>query len=662
MHLTTSSIGPSNQHIHWVRLLLCLFVFGSLHACTPPPVKTQPIQPHERPTGCHPFSKGTEDCLLPFPSSYYQIKSTDSPTGYRLAFPSVFPRAEKNDAQADPALFNNRSGFSPIAPILALFTKRIDPTTLPGIHSIASSIQQDSGVQLIEFDTHKRIPLLAELDQHAKDEEAQTLIIRPMVRLQPETRYVVVILKSVKALDGSALQSPQAFVDMVAGKEPTTSALAALTQQYKEAAAQWKAAGINTQDVLLGWDFVTGSDHELHDRMVGMRKIVFDKIGTEGPTYTIKTFEEYTEAQHASLWRSVVGEMKVPSFLKKEGGYIQNDEKGAPIYQQDESFHFRLHIPHCAKTSQTPLPIVIFGHGLFGSSEEMVRSEQPKMIQRMCMVQIAHNWLGFSREDLGPFGQSLADINELAKYLTRGQQAHMNALAMIKMMKGRMRQEPKLQHNGKALIDGKQIFYLGISNGAIQGGTLMALTPDIKRAVLNVGGSVWSLMMSRSSNVALINTILTSFYPSPVERQLIFSLVQMFFDPIDPITYAPYLLKKAEQFGVPNKHILLQEGLGDAQVPNISTRTLARTMGLPGLTPLVEPVYGITTAPAPLASAYVQYGPYYPPKPTDANIPAQGNKTHGSVRKYPTAQDQIIHFLRSDGEIKQFCQGPCDPD
>ena len=45
---------------------------------------------------------------------------------------------------------------------------------------------------------------------------------------------------------------------------------------------------------------------------------------------------------------------------------------------------------------------------------------------------------------------------------------------------------------GQPVFDGQTNYYLGISQGAILGGTLAALSPDFKQIVLNCGGAAFT--------------------------------------------------------------------------------------------------------------------------------------------------------------------------
>ena len=64
--------------------------------------------------------------------------------------------------------------------------------------------------------------------------------------------------------------------------------------------------------------------------------------------------------------------------------------------------------------------------------------------------------------------------------------------------------------------------------------------------------------------------------PEPADRQLMYSVSQLWWDPVDPATYA------AELTELP---MLYQYSLGDEQVPNLTTEALARSIELPLLTP-----------------------------------------------------------------------------
>jgi hypothetical protein len=104
----------------------------------------------------------------------------------------------------------------------------------------------------------------------------------------------------------------------------------------------------------------------------------------------------------------------------------------------------------------------------------------------------------------------------------------------------------------------------------------------------------------------------------------------------------------------------LQESVGDAQVPNVATRTLARTMGLPQLKPAVEPVFGLSQADGPVDAAYVQFDVQATPPPSRTNVPAmKDNGAHGALGDVPAAVRQFDAFLRPGGQVVNTCGQSC---
>ena len=119
--------------------------------------------------------------------------------------------------------------------------------------------------------------------------------------------------------------------------------------------------------------------------------------------------------------------------------------------------------------------------------------------------------------------------------------------------------------------------------------------------------------MFRSIHFNRMYQFLSGVYPDTLDQQLLLTFTQMEWDYTDPINFAPHLLDNPLPGSV-KKRILVQESIGDAQVPNMSTRMLVRTIGLPGLA-LVQPVQGVETKSAPLDSAYTQWDAHKLPLP-----------------------------------------------
>jgi hypothetical protein len=174
-----------------------------------------------------------------------------------------------------------------------------------------------------------------------------------------------------------------------------------------------------------------------------------------------------------------------------------------------------------------------------------------------------------------------------------------------------------------------------------------------------VGGGFFSTMLPRSVDWIEARVIIPASYPDALDLQVVLALAQAQFDFAEPATVAPYVLSGTPLEGVPRKQVLVQMGVGDAQVPNVATEMLARTAGLQLLSPTVVAPWGLAAAPGPLASGLTTWDVHGTPVPQDTNLtPAADNSVHEAIRRLPKAQQQMRQFFDT-GQITDTCGGPC---
>lgn len=112
------------------------------------------------------------------------------------------------------------------------------------------------------------------------------------------------------------------------------------------------------------------------------------------------------------------------------------------------------------------------------------------------------------------------------------------------------------------------------------------------------------------------------------------------------------------------KSLLWQEAVGDAQVSNLASRLIARSVGAPLLLPSPERPCCMDERSAPLppgSSALAIYDPDCG-RPGPGNVPAEDNRAHGAIRNRPETLAQIAAFLAAGGEgavIHPCGAGPC---
>ena len=106
-------------------------------------------------------------------------------------------------------------------------------------------------------------------------------------------------------------------------------------------------------------------------------------------------------------------------------------------------------------------------------------------------IYFATDMLGMARED---YDQTilamLIDLNAFPWLSDRLHQGMLNRLLVTRMMAKQFATHPKTLELGITMAH-EDVYYWGLSGGAILGGSFAALSPDVKRAVLGVFGMNW---------------------------------------------------------------------------------------------------------------------------------------------------------------------------
>ena len=606
------------------------------------------------PAGCNPLIG--DDCLTPFPSSIVETPDSTTTTGVRVAIPDSSLPTPHAGEPLTPARLNLHDGVSPATPFLVYFKQGVEPTQLPSLDALDQSVTATSTVQIIDFTTGDRVPLFAELDSHALPNTRQALIIHPMVRLKPATRYVIALVGLVDA-SGKKL-APAPFVAL-RDKGELNKDLSALAPTYEEIFTALESAGVARKSLTLAWDVTTASDADSTGHLVKMRDEALAMA--DSLTYTITGTTD--TPSDPMRYREILGTFEVPWYLADTTSLtatMHADAAGNPVLNGMGSANFVIDIPACAATATGPLPVMVFGHGLFGNAKDELETNFMRQLgEYLCMVQIGTDWIGLSSDDYPIVASNvLPDFNKINIVTDRLQQAHVNAQVLTHLFLHQMKNDAAMKIASTAVTDGSQIYYYGISDGGIQGGTYMGIAQEVTKGALNVPGSEWSLLIQRSTDFANLQQILDIEWADPLDQQVLLAIIQPEWDFTDPASFASHLIA-APLPNTPAKTILVQEAIHDAQVSNVATRVLVRTIGLPGMD-LETPVYGVTEMPAPLPSAYTQWDVMPTPVPPDANAAAPSdNGAHGEIRKLVDLEAQLKAFFTPDGQVTQTCTGPC---
>ena len=600
--------------------------------------------------------------MTPWPSALYEVTDATTASGFRLSVPEGTLPINIDDIALSSETFNKLDGFSSAAPMLISFPGGIDGSNLVPFTDIAKSTTAASPTVLIDMATGALVEHFAELDAPAtNDPDHQALFIRSTKLLEGSHRYAVAIKKSLKARGGGELPIPEGYQAIVGGTITNHVLLEGARGRYVDIFAKLEALGIAKEDLVTAWDFTTASRESVRADLLSARDTTLAMIGPDGANIDFQVTANAPINGDARFARKIVGTFDVPLFLSNDGGFgpstkMLRDGAGKPMASGTYSVPFTAIVPQCAVDSLTPVPMMIYGHGLLGRAEDQVSSGGTRIASAgLCMVVVGTDMRGMSDRDVPNVVLTLNDANTGPAVFDALVQGMINHVALVQLASGAMATElfTKDGTSGTAsIVDPSKFFYYGISQGGIMGTTVCAIDPKIERCVVQVGAINYSLLLERSHDWPEYRTTLEGAYPSPLDQALIVSLMQIQWDRTEPTAVADIIVGD----GFPNtppKSVFMQIAIADGEVSNLGSEYQARTMGIPVLTPSPYVPYGVESSAVPVESGMIIYDFGLPPLPA-SNEPPPENDAHSSIRNKQKTIDMMKHFYET-GEIQQMC-------
>ena len=565
------------------------------------------------------------------------------------------------------------------------------------------------------------------------------LMIRAGKNYEEGHRYIVA-LRNLKDADGKVIEAPAAFRIFRDNHRSKHDALNERRSHMEDLFAALGKAGIARDSLYLAWDFTVASERNLSERALHIRDDAFARLGDAAPTYTIESVTDHSADEDADIAREVTGLVTVPSYMTLSNGksgsrfYYGNDDSTDALPQQNPrnptlTAPFTCMIPRAAfggadtpavATEAVPARPSLYGHGLLGSHDEVGAGNVRDMAQEHDMVFCAVDWIGMASDDILNVALDLLDMSHFPTLPDRGQQGFLNFMFLGRAMitADGFCANAAFQVNGNCVIDRSELFYDGNSQGGIMGGSLVALSPDIRAGVLGVPGMNYSTLLQRSVDFDTYAAFLYAAYENSLDQATVLSLIQMLWDRSEANGYAAHLRADNPLPNTPPKRVLLHPAFGDHQVSMYTAEVEARTIGArihcpavvggpdpqrgnkvqAGANPAVvaemaavpalsygrrhpddEPYYGIEClgSGASKGSGIVVWdsGPLVhadgspsdtgvAPPPIDNRPPrpefGYGADPHSFPRSTPEARAQKSEFLKSDGRIVDTCGGkPC---
>ena len=636
------------------------------------------------PAGCDPLD--TRHCYLPYPSDAHAASDPSSATGLRVAFPADGAPVNADDVAIDMTEWNRNDGFSPNSRLMTYVADLdVDASNLPSWTDLGASLDADATVVIVDTATGERVPLWAEPDMDVADDADRTLVIHPAVSLPNGHRFAVA-LRGLVSNVGDPVEPGPVFR---AYRDALTTDSDAIEDRRPEMERMFAAladAGVDRDDLQLAWTFTTASVENVAGRMLHIRDETLADLGDAAPPFEITDVDDDPDVD--TIGRVVTGTLTAPNWLTDDGGPgngfhygdadVTAEPDALPVRNGTVEATFRCNVPDSLLAGDAPGHLVQYGHGLLGSEREVNAGNIRDMSNEYDTVYCATKWAGMSEDDVGNAVASLTDMSNFWTLTDRLQQGVLHHVLLGRLMRADdgLTAHPALQRaDGTPLVSNERVVYDGNSQGGIMGLMLVAVSPDLERAILGVPGMNYSLLLSRSVDFDPFREIFDPAYPDPLERSLIISMIQMLWDRGEGAGYVRHVV--SDPFpGTPATDVLLHVAFGDWQVTEISAFIAARTMGIPVHRPVtapgrsgeVEPGWGLDSIPYPVddidypweGSGLIVWDSGSDPIPFEAVPPRTSRDSHEDPRADANVRVQKAAFL-FDGELVNVCgdDQPC---
>ena len=616
-------------------------------------------------------------CMLPLPNDHFTVADATTPTGRRLALVAESLPANFRNIRLNPTDQNRADGWSPgSAGLVMLANLDITRSGVPGLEDASASLDKDSPIVVLDATTGERHPFWAELDQHVDAGEVPILFIRPAINY-PDGHRIVIGLRRLVDANGTLLPAAAPFA-AYRDELPTTDEV---FEQRRPAMEQifsdLKQAGVKRDELQLAWDFTVASTESLTGRMIAMRDTAFAELGDAAPAFQITSVRDNVSPE---VRRRIEGTYEVPLFLTlggRTGGRLVLDGDGRPQRQAGMfTASFTCNLPPSAE--EEPARMSLYGHGLLGDRGEVNGGLTRRMSADYNIAFCATDWYGMSGEDVQIAVAALADLSRFPAIPDRLQQGFLAFLYLGRLMKHPQgfRADPAFQLAGRSALKTDELYYDGNSQGAILGGSLMAIAQDFTRGVLGEAGMNYSTLLDRSVDFdGYLDAVARPSYPRRYDRIIGFNIAQLLWDRGETNGYANHITRDPLP-NTPTHELLLLGAVGDHQVSEYSLRVEAATIGAAAHLPIAAPGRVAETDPGWLlepiryphsGSAYFLWDTGSPSSPVGNDAPRVGHDPHDDTPNIPEVRALKSEFWRPNGPITdpcdgEACQAPIPPE
>lgn len=603
-------------------------------ACGPPPHGEEP--PHLL------YSTDEQSLDNPFPDARLITANgvTLRPNWYRPFLMKGAVTAKVNAFFAGYAeAAKELNGFGNFAPTLVRVSDPIDPSSLSGVAVRLRKVGEKYEVLEANVAVEHSRDSLAGTGVTATEDYPEFLVVRPALPIWSGGDGLLVLKKGINTVDGRELGRGFEVEDDEGSMARISAAADAL--------------GIPEDDVLLALPIRTLAFNP--------NPVAHWTTLAPPPTVTIPAkgtlTPEFGGAIRVGAWTSTdpdwstvagplarrvnppkdVGQVILGTFTERdlrEDGRWRQDWVADPLQAPEVQLPFVLTLP-VGPRPEGGWKVVIGAHGL-GGRNTLTTEADPQAFCIDIAEWLAAKGLGCLGIDAPSHGARGNVFDFFVLEDLRKTRDNFRQMAFDQMQLSRMAETIDLDGDGTPDLS-PELGYFGNSLGGIMGGNFMALDPRVKYGVLNVpGGGLTNILTGPviRDQLGLVLASKTGLVYRSAEYYSAFPLFrtigQLFLEQGDPINSADELRK------MPQRGILLQEGIGDRTVPNLTTENLAGAMGVSLVTSSIPGTSGTPIR----ALTHVDPAKYG--KPADYN-------GHNVFWDIDAARTQVLDYLASGG-------------
>lgn len=584
---------------------------------------------------CNPLSTST--CIAPFPSNYWAVADSTSPTGQRaqvsddLIRPQLLAALPGADGITPTGVFGGATGFSAGVGAVFEFDQAPDAASLPS--------GGGGAVVAYDLDTGSRVPVDALISDDASNpflvsETDHVIQVFPRDRWAFGHRILVVVTKQL-SVPGSTQPD---FNALAAAVPASATRKVAYVSDVRAGLGQ---AGVAASDVRSATVFTVRPRSE----SVGRTQALIDD--TSARSHAVRNLWMSYDLLNSSIAGVVTGEIRVDNYRKKEG---TGDVDFSGATRRDQWIPFRLTLPRAATNGRAP--VVIYSHGLGGAKEMDLMVTGSNAAHGYATLSV--DWPNHGVRSFADGGNILLSLNpsKLAQHAGTLNQAALDSAGVYKAVKTSLAGIDFLSRgwflnplgiggDRKPDLDPNHIVLEGTSLGGVLGSNFAALAPKLDGIAYAVSGVGISHILSRSILWPLAFGFVMPHEATGTEHAVLLAALQQVIDPGDGINSVDYI--RQPRPGQNKKPFLLMLGQGDTVVPNPSSVAMANLTGIPLVGAQLFPMPGVASA-----ANFESDGSgirQYPPLTTPFEIPfITGASAHG-ISMWPAADADQGRFL-----------------